>query len=110
MTNTVAKNDPNNNQKNNSKVLKIDFGKLYEYDGYLKSYENEISRRFSVFSNIVNSINDRERGLENFATSFQKYGVQVRNNSIYWLEWIPGAEAVYLAGKELIYNLDFNFY
>jgi len=72
-------------------VPKIDFDKLYQIDGYLRSYENEISRRYSVFSNVIESMNEKEGGMEQFAMSYEKYGVQVRNNSIYWLEWIPGA-------------------
>lgn len=81
------------------KIPEIDFQKLYETDGYLRSYEGEISRRFSEFTKTVQQINDREGGLDRFASSYNRYGVQVKNNSIYWLEWIPGAEAVYLTGK-----------
>jgi len=51
-----------------------------------------------VFSNIIESIKTKEGSIEQFASSYEKYGIQVRNNSIYWLEWIPGAQAVYLTG------------
>lgn len=81
------------------KIPEIDFKKLYETDGYLRSYEGEISRRFSEFTKTVQQINEREGGLDRFSSSYNRYGVQVKNNSIYWLEWIPGAEAVYLTGK-----------
>ena len=91
---TVAKPAPNND-----KVPEIKFDKLFEIDGYLRTYEGEIKRRYSVLTNLVESINEKEGGVERFASSYEKYGVQVRNNSIYWLEWIPGAEAVYLTGK-----------
>ena len=90
---TVAKLGPN------SKVPEVNFDKLYQIDGYLRTYEGEIKRRHSVLANLVESINEKEGGVERFASGYEKYGVQVRNNSIYWLEWIPGAEAVYLTGK-----------
>jgi len=103
---TESNSDKNNNQNNGKQLVKgakkappkIDFNKLYETDGYLRTYEQEISRRHSVFSKVVESINEKEGGLDQFSSSYERYGVQVRNNSIYWLEWVPAAEAVYLTG------------
>lgn len=81
------------------KIPEIDFDKLYETDGYLRGYENEISRRFTEFTKTVKQINEKEGGLDRFASSYNRFGLQVKNNSIYWLEWIPGAEEVYLTGN-----------
>ena len=94
-------NDSNNS--GNNKIPEIDFDKLFEIDGYLRTYEHEIKRRFQIFTDVVSSIDEKEGSIDTFATSYEKYGVQVRNNSIYWLEWIPGAEAVYLTGKFISY-------
>ena len=86
------------------KIPQIDFNKLYETDGYLRSYEPEITRRFSEFAKTLQQIGEKEGCLDRFASSYDRYGVQVKNESIYWLEWAPGAEALYLTGNQLYFE------
>lgn len=79
-------------------------GKLFEVDGYLRTYEQEIRRRYSCFLELIEHINANEGGLEKFTKGYEYYGVhRLPDNSIVARQWAPGAEGIYLKG-------DFNFW
>nr|AYH91757.1 1,4-alpha-glucan-branching enzyme-like protein [Pomacea canaliculata] len=73
--------------------------KLFQIDGYLCTYEQEIRRRYGCFLNLLNHINQHEGGLNEFTKSYQTFGVhRLPDNSIRVLEWAPGAQELYLKG------------
>lgn len=72
---------------------------LFKLDGYLKPYEKEIRRRYGLFMDYMNKINNYENGLLSFTESYKRYGTHVdENNNVVCLEWAPGAKNVYLRG------------
>ncbi|CAK9300586.1 unnamed protein product, partial [Gordionus sp. m RMFG-2023] len=90
--------NPNLNILENSKSPS-NLKHLFELDGYLKSYEKEICRRYEVFSNTLSKIDQVEGSLDKFSRGYQEYGIQVTpENGIRCLEWAPGAKALYLRG------------
>ena len=77
--------------------LQID--RLFEYDAYLRAHEHEIRRRYAHFRQVLRAIERDEGGLEKFARSYERFGIHVRgDNSVYCLEWAPGAKGLYLKG------------
>lgn len=71
---------------------------LLKHDPYLKNHENEIRRRYKCFQDQLLEIENSE-GLLQFCKSYEKYGMhRLPDNSIHFLEWAPGAEAVFLRG------------
>ncbi|XP_037527029.1 1,4-alpha-glucan-branching enzyme [Rhipicephalus sanguineus] len=71
---------------------------LLKHDPYLKNHENEIRRRYKCFQDQLLEIENSE-GLLQFCKSYERYGMhRLPDNSIHFLEWAPGAEAVFLRG------------
>ena len=58
-------------------VPELEIQKLLDRDPYLTDHQQEITRRFSVFQDLVKDINSREGGVEQFALGHKKFGPQV---------------------------------
>lgn len=71
---------------------------LYKNDEYLQPFKSDIDRRYRKFQSKKSSIESSET-LESYTRSYKKFGLHVtKDNEIVGLEWIPGAEAVWLRG------------
>ena len=81
-------------------VPELEIQKLLDRDPYLTDHQQEITRRFSVFQDLVKDINSREGGIEQFALGHKKFGPQVLpNNDVVWTEWAPAAPSLHLMGE-----------
>lgn len=81
-------------------VPELEIQKLLDRDPYLADHQQEITRRFSVFQDLVKDINSREGGIEQFALGHKKFGPQVLpNNDVVWTEWAPAARSLHLMGE-----------
>lgn len=68
-------------------------------DPYMKPYEKEIRRRYAVFLDYIDKINEYDGSLDKFTKSYQTYGIHILpNNNVRCYEWAPGAKALYLVG------------
>ncbi|KAL1131894.1 hypothetical protein AAG570_011505 [Ranatra chinensis] len=73
---------------------------LLERDQYLKPYEREIRRRYAVFSDSLERIDNELGGLDAFTRGYETFGIHVNHdNSISCKEWAPGAKQLYLTGE-----------
>ena len=71
---------------------------IYDEDEYLMPFKRDINRRHEKFIELLENINKKE-GLDKFSKSYKNYGLHVtKDNEIIGLEWVPGAESVYLRG------------
>ena len=78
----------------------LEIQKLLDRDPYLTDHQEEIERRFSVFSQYVEDINSREGGIEKMALGHKTFGCQLLNNGdIKWTEWAPAARSLHLMGE-----------
>ncbi|CAL8082225.1 unnamed protein product [Orchesella dallaii] len=72
---------------------------LMDQDCGLRNFEYEIRKRYAVYLDWVDGINEKEGGYEKFTRGYEEYGIHVKpDGSIVAKEWAPGAEAMYLAG------------
>ncbi|XP_013789384.1 1,4-alpha-glucan-branching enzyme-like [Limulus polyphemus] len=77
-----------------------DIDNLLRIDPYLKLHEHEIRRRYGVFKDYLNKINEQEGGLAQFCRGYQYFGIHVDSeNGVWCREWCPGAERVFLSGE-----------
>lgn len=82
-----------------SSSLKPSLENLFKSDGYLRTHENEIRRRFNEFNSKLTEIQNNHGGLEKFTRSYNEYGFHVlSDNSVRILEWAPGAQGMFLTG------------
>jgi 1,4-alpha-glucan branching enzyme len=59
-----------------------------------------LMKRYALYLDWVDGINEKEGGLEKFSKAYEEYGIHVLpNGTIQCKEWAPGAEALYLAGE-----------
>ncbi|ELU05120.1 hypothetical protein CAPTEDRAFT_228125 [Capitella teleta] len=74
---------------------------LLELDGYLESFKPEISRRYTCFSKLLNSIESSETGgLDAFTQGYKEFGMHARpDGSVYCKEWCPNAHQLFLWGE-----------
>ncbi|BFZ04265.1 hypothetical protein BsWGS_07304 [Bradybaena similaris] len=76
-----------------------DLERTFQLDSYLRMYETEIKRRYSVFHGMLTKIDKLEGGLEQFSRGYETFGVhRHKDNSITVTEWAPGAAGIYLRG------------
>ncbi|XP_057375740.1 1,4-alpha-glucan-branching enzyme-like [Daphnia carinata] len=76
-----------------------EIAKLVDRDPYLKLHEDEIRRRYGVFNNLRNEINDTEGGIDTFTSAYKTFGIHInQDNSVRCKEWAPGAGQLYLYG------------
>lgn len=77
-----------------------DIENLFKLDGYLKTHEQEIRRRYGCFKALLDGLEQFEGGLDEFTKSYRTFGIHVTaDNGIYCKEWAPAAEALYLTGE-----------
>ncbi len=80
-----------------TEVPKID--ELFQNDEYLKPYEREIRRRYGVFKQQLDIIDQNENGILEFTASYKRFGYHVdANNNVNFLEWAPNAKNIYVRG------------
>ncbi|KAK0054708.1 1 4-alpha-glucan-branching enzyme [Biomphalaria pfeifferi] len=73
--------------------------KTFQLDGYLRTYEHEIRRRYQCFYELLKKIEENEGSVEKFTRGYQVFGIhRQRDNSINAVEWAPGAAGMYLRG------------
>lgn len=72
---------------------------LFAIDGYIHLFEKEICRRYTVFSDALNRINNECGGLDKFSRAYEEYGINPqKDGSVYCHEWAPGADGLCLIG------------
>ena len=85
--------------KSAADLPELEIQKLLDRDPYLTDHQDEIKRRFSVFSQYLEDINSREGGIEQMALGHKTFGWQLLNNGdIKWTEWAPAARSLHLMG------------
>lgn len=73
--------------------------KLFADDPYLEPYEKEIRRRYGLFKQQLDIIDNDEKGILEFTASYKRYGYHVNSdNSVSFLEWAPNAKNVFVRG------------
>ena len=72
---------------------------LIERDGYLSPQVPEIKRRYKIFRESLQKLQELPGGLDQFTLSYREYGVHLKeDNSISCLEWCPGVQGLSLVG------------
>ncbi|XP_058885659.1 1,4-alpha-glucan-branching enzyme-like [Acipenser ruthenus] len=72
---------------------------LLQMDPFLKPFEKDFTRRYTRFNNKLMSIEEAEGGFDKYTRGYESFGVHRQpDGSLYFKEWAPGAEAVFLAG------------
>nr|XP_057935391.1 1,4-alpha-glucan-branching enzyme [Doryrhamphus excisus] len=75
------------------------FKTLLQMDPYLKPYEKDFQRRYELFQKQLFQLEEAEGGFDQFTRSYRTFGVQRRpDNSLFFQEWAPAAEALFLTG------------
>uniref|UniRef100_A0AAX7VMH5 1,4-alpha-glucan branching enzyme n=1 Tax=Astatotilapia calliptera TaxID=8154 RepID=A0AAX7VMH5_ASTCA len=76
-----------------------EFSCLLQMDPYLKPYEKDFRRRYELLQKQLFLLEEAEGGFDQFTRSYNTFGVQRRpDNSLYFKEWAPAAEALFLTG------------
>ncbi|XP_020501966.2 1,4-alpha-glucan-branching enzyme [Labrus bergylta] len=76
-----------------------EFSCLLQMDPHLKTYEKDFKRRYELLQKQLLQLEEAEGGFERFTRSYQNFGVQRRpDNSLFFQEWAPAAEALFLTG------------
>jgi len=84
---------------------------LFQLDGYLRSYEHEIVRRYNVFNDSLKRIEQIPGGLEAFTKSYNEYGIHVaKDGTVVCHEWSPGIDGMSLVGDFNKWNVNANPY
>ncbi len=73
--------------------------KLFEGDGYLRTYESDILFRWRKFHGLEQQLIEKEGGLSKFAEGYKDYGiVQKSGGDVQVCEWVPNGESVAVVG------------
>ncbi|XP_062275594.1 1,4-alpha-glucan-branching enzyme [Scomber scombrus] len=84
-------------QEDNVTIPKFDC--LLQMDPYLKAYEKDFKRRYELFQKQLILLEEVEGGFDQFTRSYYTHGVTRRpDNSLFFKEWAPAAEALFLTG------------
>ncbi|XP_022094131.1 1,4-alpha-glucan-branching enzyme-like [Acanthaster planci] len=76
-----------------------DLESLYRLDGYLKSHEHEIKRRYGCLQLLLKGIEQDQGGLDSFTSGYQYFGInKLPSGGVVCRQWAPAAQAVYLRG------------
>jgi len=76
-----------------------DIKNLLDRDHGLRPFEHDIRKRYAIFLDWMEGIEQNEGGLEKFSRAYEDFGIHAQpDGSIVCKEWAPGAEALYLAG------------
>ena len=57
-----------------------------------------LPRRYRCFSDLKNTIEKNEGGLEKFSRGYERFGINRTHEGITYREWAPAARGVYLTG------------
>ncbi|KAG7207119.1 hypothetical protein KM043_000994 [Ampulex compressa] len=72
---------------------------LLDRDPYLKTYENDIRKRYALFKDYVEKIEAIEGDFNGFSCGYKTFGIHIRDdNSVIAREWAPGALELFLTG------------
>ncbi|XP_066555963.1 1,4-alpha-glucan-branching enzyme isoform X2 [Amia ocellicauda] len=72
---------------------------LLQMDPCLEPFEKDFKRRYGLFTKKIAMIEEAEGGYEKFTRGYESFGVHRQpDNGLYFKEWVPGAEAVFLTG------------
>ncbi|XP_046746237.1 1,4-alpha-glucan-branching enzyme isoform X2 [Diprion similis] len=72
---------------------------LLERDPYLAPYEKEIRKRYAIFKDYMEKIEEAEKDFDQFSLAYKHFGVHINpDNSVTALEWAPGAKELFLTG------------
>uniref|UniRef100_A0A7N6BF30 1,4-alpha-glucan branching enzyme n=1 Tax=Anabas testudineus TaxID=64144 RepID=A0A7N6BF30_ANATE len=75
------------------------YSRLLQMDPYLKPYERDFKRRYELLQKQLLQLEEAEGGFDLFTRSYKTFGVQRRpDNSLFFKEWAPAAEALFLTG------------
>ncbi len=72
--------------------------KIFEYDEYLKPFENDINLRYNLYTNKKKSLLDEGQTLKDFANAHEYFGFHKTGGVWVYREWAPGADKVYVMG------------
>ncbi|KAM9811458.1 1,4-alpha-glucan-branching enzyme [Syngnathus typhle] len=76
-----------------------EFDTLLQMDPYLKPYAKDYKRRYELFQKQLFQLEEAEGGFDQFTRSYWSFGAQRRpDNSLFFKEWAPAAEALFLTG------------
>ncbi|MBP0963048.1 MAG: 1,4-alpha-glucan-branching enzyme, partial [Oscillospiraceae bacterium] len=72
--------------------------KIFEYDPYLKPFENDIEQRMLRYKNKKKELLGDNMSLLDFANGHEYFGFHKAKEGWYYREWAPGADAMYIMG------------
>ncbi|XP_034404328.1 1,4-alpha-glucan-branching enzyme [Cyclopterus lumpus] len=76
-----------------------DFSCLLQMDPCLKTYEKDFKRRYELLQKQLFQLEETEGGFDRFTRSYKTFGVQRQpDDSLFFTEWAPAAEALFLTG------------
>uniref|UniRef100_A0A8C7IEV4 1,4-alpha-glucan branching enzyme 1 n=1 Tax=Oncorhynchus kisutch TaxID=8019 RepID=A0A8C7IEV4_ONCKI len=76
-----------------------DLSEFLREDPYLVPYQEDLCRRYQLFTERLSKLEEAEGSFDDFTRSYMSYGVQRQaNNSLMFREWAPGAQALFLTG------------
>ncbi|XP_072316290.1 1,4-alpha-glucan-branching enzyme [Eucyclogobius newberryi] len=80
-------------------IAPTEFKGLLQMDPYLKPYVKDFKRRYELFQKQLQLLEEAEGGFDQFTRSYRSFGVQrLPDNSLWFREWAPTAEALFLTG------------
>ncbi|XP_030255021.1 1,4-alpha-glucan-branching enzyme [Sparus aurata] len=76
-----------------------EFNNLLQMDPLLKTYDKDFQRRYELLQKKLFQLEEAEGGFDQFTRSYRTFGVQRQpDNSLFFKEWAPAAEALFLTG------------
>lgn len=79
-------------------TIEIENG-FYETEKELMPYKTDVLRRHDKFVALWKGI-EKAEGIDKFTKAYEEFGLHVTaNNEVVGMEWVPGAEAVFLRGE-----------
>uniref|UniRef100_A0A3Q3VVG0 1,4-alpha-glucan branching enzyme n=1 Tax=Mola mola TaxID=94237 RepID=A0A3Q3VVG0_MOLML len=76
-----------------------EFSCLLQMDPSLETYEKDFKRRYDLLQKKLFQLEEAEGGFDQFTRSYNSFGVQhLPDNSLFFKEWAPAAEALFLTG------------
>uniref|UniRef100_A0A8C6LUH3 1,4-alpha-glucan branching enzyme n=1 Tax=Nothobranchius furzeri TaxID=105023 RepID=A0A8C6LUH3_NOTFU len=77
-----------------------EFNCLLQTDPGLKKYEQDFKRRYELLKKQLSILEEAEGGFDQFTRSYRSFGVHRQSdNSLFFKEWAPAAEALFLTGE-----------
>uniref|UniRef100_A0A665V0J3 1,4-alpha-glucan branching enzyme n=1 Tax=Echeneis naucrates TaxID=173247 RepID=A0A665V0J3_ECHNA len=68
-------------------------------DPYLQAYKKDFERRYELLQKQLVQLEEAEGGFDQFTRSYKTFGIQRKpDNSLFFKEWAPAAEALFLTG------------